>query len=155
MNELRHPSALLYNSIKVFIRVSNKFINRFLVCEYAVFFFILEDTEVWLSGHQESLLYDVYKAETKEIKRNVHEIRRTIRHQSEDRIVLASYDLGVHGLGDVLLNHSLVVCLLHVKVLSLSDELVGKSRGHQLFVFVKHIEELLSEDGEVLLLKKL
>ena len=67
----------------------------------------------------------------------MHEVWGTIRHQTND---LVADHLGVHGLSDVLLDHALVIGLLHVEVLTLSHQWLWKSRGHQLLVLKQHVE---------------
>lgn len=98
------------------------------------------------------MLNNIDQAEAKEVQRDVHEVGRAVRHQTQN---LISHDLGIHGLCDVLLNHSLVVGFLHVQMLSFFDEVVRQVRGHQQFVLEQHVEQLLSQNREILLLKQL
>ena len=67
----------------------------------------------------------------------MHEIGSTIGHKTQ---YLITNDLGIHGLSNVLFDHSLVVSLFHVEMLAFLDKVIGQMRGHQHFVFKKNIE---------------
>jgi hypothetical protein len=152
MDQLRHLSALLDDCVEIFIWVNNELFDGLLVCKYTVLLLVFKDTEIWLSRHQETLFNNVDKAETEEIQRDMHEIRSVVRHQTDDTV---AFHLRLHRLSDVFLNYSLLLSLLHVLMLSFSDQLVWKSRCHKIFELKQHLEELLSQDGQVLLLEKL
>jgi len=144
-----HASALFHNLIQILVWGIYKFINWVLIGEHAILLIVLEHTQVWFSRHQKSLFNNIDKTETKEIKRNVHEIRRTIWHQSND---LIAYYLTVSCICNMLLNDSLIVSFFHVEMFTFSDELFWKFGGHDIFKFKENVEEFLSENTQVLLL---
>lgn len=86
MNHLRHPSALVNDLLEVVIWVVDKLVDRLLISEHAIFFVIFEDTKVGLTWHQKAFFNYVHKAKTKKIKRNMHKIRSTVRHQPDDLV---------------------------------------------------------------------
>lgn len=77
MDKLGHLTAFLYNLIKEVSRVVREFLNGLLVSENAVLFVHSEfvHTKVRFTRHQKAILDNVNKAEAKEIKRNMHEVR--------------------------------------------------------------------------------
>lgn len=152
MNQFWHSSALLNYMLQVWIWIFDEKINCILICEHTIFLVILEHTQIWFSWHEKAFLYDVNEAETQEIKWDMHEVRSWVRHQTNN---LVSNDLRVHGLGNVLLNHSLLVGLLHIEMLTFTNEWLWKSWCHQLFVFKKNVEKFLSKDREILFLEEL
>ena len=54
MDQLRHAAALLYDLLKIEVRVLDEFVDCFLVGKHTVFvcLTVLEHTEIWLSWHQ-------------------------------------------------------------------------------------------------------
>ena len=102
MNQFWHFSALLHYLFGVLTRICNELFNGLLVSEDAVLVVIFENTEIGFTGHQQPVFHDVYQAETEEVQRNVHEVRCTVGHQSNNVI---SNDLTVHSLGDMLEVH--------------------------------------------------
>jgi len=76
MNEFGHSAALLNNLFEVEVRISDEFVNGFLVSEYTIFvcFLVLEDTKVGLSWHQEALFNNIHETETEEVQWDMHKI---------------------------------------------------------------------------------
>lgn len=156
MDKLWHSSALDNYLIEVPVRVINELVYTLLICEHTIFLVVFENTKIWLSRHEKTLLNDVDEAETQEVERNMHEIGCAIWHQSDYLIsCTVSHNLRVHGLSDMLFDKSLVVGLLHVEMLTFSDKWLWESIGHEILVLKKDTEEFLSENREVLLLEEL
>jgi hypothetical protein len=84
MDQLWLTTAALYDLVEVRLWLRDKLFDAVLVGKHAIFLVILEDTEVGLSWHEEPMvLHDVDKAETKEVKRDVHEVRSAVWHQTD------------------------------------------------------------------------
>lgn len=147
MNHFWHTSALFNNLIQVLIWGIDKFIYGVLIGEHTILFVIFEHTQVWFSRHQKSLFNNIDKTETKEIKWDMHEIWRTIRHQSDD---LISHHLTVSRIGNMFFNDSLIIGFLHVEMFTFSNELFWKFGGHDFFEFKKDIKEFLSDNTQIL-----
>jgi len=77
-------TAFFNNSVKVVVRVLNEFFDCFLVGKYTVLLVVLKNTEVGLTWHQKSLLYNMNQAETEEVKWNVHEVWCIEGHLSDN-----------------------------------------------------------------------
>lgn len=86
VDQFGHDAALLNHGVEVVVGVLNKFLDRLLVSKYTVLLVIFKHTEVGFTGHQKSLLNNVYKTESKEVQRNVHEVGCVERHFSDDVI---------------------------------------------------------------------
>ena len=98
------------------------------------------------------MLHNVYKTESQEIKRDVHEIWSAVRHQSDN--VVPNY-LRLHVLSNVFLDLSHLVSFFHIDSLAFSDKVLWKLVSHSVFEFNENFEELLSQDSKVFLFKKL
>ena len=137
------------------LRLSYKVIYAVLVGEHAVPLVVLEHTKVRLSRHQKPvMLHYINKTKTQEIEGDVHEVGRTIRHQSND-VAISPYDLGIHGCSDVLFDLSHSLRLFHVESLAFKDHIFREGVGHQLFELQEHLEQLSSKDGKILFFEEL
>ena len=156
VNELWHASTLLNNLLKVEVGVQDELFNGFLVSEHTVFvrFLMFEYTEVRLSWHEQALLNDVNKTETKEVQWNMHEIRSGKGHQSQN-VDLVTDDLRLNALRDFLFLNTKSAGLFSVKFTRLTDEDLAQLVGHILFVLEKDVEEVASENSQVLLFQEL
>ena len=78
MDKFGHAATLFNDLFQVEVRVGDEFVNCFLVGENAILvrLTVLENTEVWLSRHEQTLLNNVDEAKSEEIERNMHEVRR-------------------------------------------------------------------------------
>lgn len=86
MDQLWHLSALLNYLIEVTCWLLDKLLDSLLISEHTVLVIDCKfiHTQVRLSRHQQAVLNNVHQAETKEVQWDVHEIRRSIRHQSKN-----------------------------------------------------------------------
>ena len=152
MNQLGHYAALLNNGVKVVVGVLDELLNCLLVSEHTVLFVVLEHTQVGLARHEQALLHDVHETEAEEVEWNVHEVWRVEGHLTND---VVTHDFRLHGLRDVLLDKAKLCGLLCVESLTLPDECLRQLICHVLFVFKQHIEQVLAQHCQILLLKKL
>ena len=84
MDQLWLATATLYDLVEVRLWLRDELLDAVLVSKDAIFLVILEDTEVGLARHEETMvLHDVNQAETKEVKWNVHEVRGAVWHQTD------------------------------------------------------------------------
>ena len=84
MDQLWLATAALYDLIEVRLWLRDELFDAVLICKDAIFLVILEDTEVGLAWHEETVvLHDVDEAETKEVKWDVHEVRGAVWHQTD------------------------------------------------------------------------
>ena len=85
MDQLWFATAALYDLIEVRLWLRNELLDAVLISKDAIFLVILEDTKVGLAWHEEAVvLHDVNETETKEVKRNVHEVRGAVWHQTDN-----------------------------------------------------------------------
>ena len=64
MDQLRHVSAFLHDVVGVLLGVGHELLDGFLVSEDTVLVAVFEHTEVRLSGHEQAVLNNIYKAES-------------------------------------------------------------------------------------------
>jgi hypothetical protein len=85
MDQLWLATAALYDLVKIGLWLRDELFDAVLVGKYAIFLVIFEDTKVGLSWHEKSVvLHDVNETETKEVKRDVHEVRGAVWHQTDN-----------------------------------------------------------------------
>ena len=154
VDQLWHASALLDDLLKVHVWVRDELLNSLLVGKHTVLLIELEDSQVWLAWHQQSMLDNVDQTETKEVQWNMHELWSGVWHQSEDVLGLSS-DLRVNSPGDLFLLDPEAGSLLCVEGLTLTDGSITQGVGHALLVLEEHLEEVSSEDSQVFLLEQL
>ena len=137
--------------MEVLLRLLDEFLDAQLICEHTILLVVLEDTEVGLSGHQQSIvLDDVDEAEPEEVQRDMHKVRSAVGHQTDDIRVGADH-LRVRVGRDVLFDLAHALCLLHVQGLALQDYLLTEGVGHLVLELEEDLEELTAEDSEVFL----
>jgi hypothetical protein len=84
MDKLWLATAALYDLVEVRLWLRDELLDAVLISKDAIFLVILEDTEVGLAWHEKTMvLHDVNKTETKEVKRDVHEVRSAVWHQTD------------------------------------------------------------------------
>ena len=84
MDQLWLATAALYDLVEVRLWLRDELLDAVLISKDAIFLVILEDTKVGLAWHEEAMvLHDVDKAETKEVKWDVHEVRSAVWHQTD------------------------------------------------------------------------
>ena len=76
MDQFWHTVARIYNPLQIHVWILDKLVNRFLVCEDTILISltVLENSQVGLSRHQQSLFDNVDEAEAEEVEWNVHKI---------------------------------------------------------------------------------
>jgi hypothetical protein len=85
MDQLWLATAALYDLVKVGLWLRDELFDAVLVGKDAIFLVIFEYTKVGLSWHEKSVvLHDVNETETKEVKRDVHEVRGAVWHQTDN-----------------------------------------------------------------------
>lgn len=82
----------------------------------------------------------------------MHEVGRAVGHESDD---VVTNNLTVHSLGNLFLEGAEVVGFLSVELFTGSNSVFVELVGHRLFEFKQHLEQILTEVGQVLLFKEL
>ena len=154
MDELGHSAALLHNILQVHVGVSNELVDCLQISKDTVLFVVLEDSKVWFTWHEEAMLYDIDQTETEEVQWDVHELWCRVRHQSQDILGLSSH-LTVNIGCNLFLLEAETLSLLSVESLTLTDGSLSQSVSHVLLILDQHLEELSSQDSEILLFQEL
>lgn len=119
MDQLWHHSALFDYFLQVLVGLCDKLFDGLKVSEDTVLVFVLENSEVRLARHQETLFNDVDQTEAQEIEGNVHEVGRGAWHEAKNAVT----NLGTVGmLGHSVLGGALNSCFFGVECLAFANQ---------------------------------